>query len=53
MWPSNVAGEYVMKRHLAKAAKHLGGEFYLATGSEIDEAWRLGNDAARQFVGDQ
>lgn len=44
-----VAGEYAMKARLAKTDGHLGGEFYLATTAEIDEAWRLGQAAARAF----
>jgi hypothetical protein len=44
-----VAGEDAMKRHLAVKAKHLGAEFYLATETEIEKAWKLGHDAARTF----
>lgn len=47
-----VAGEYAMKRSLSAAAEHLGGEFYLATPAQIDDAWRAGHDAAASFVGD-
>jgi hypothetical protein len=46
-----VAGEDAMKRHLAIKAKHLGGEFYLASEAEIEKAWKLGHDAARSFEG--
>lgn len=41
-----VAGEDAMKRHLARNAEWLGGEFYLASDAEIDTAWRLGREAA-------
>lgn len=44
-----VAGEYAMKKHLAHAGQHLGGEFYLATRADINEAWRLGLAAASAF----
>lgn len=37
-----VAGEDAMKRFLAGCNGHLGGEFYLATVQEIDEAWSRG-----------
>lgn len=43
------SGEYAMKRYLAANAKHLDGEFYLASDSQIEEAWRLGNAAAQAF----
>lgn len=36
-----------MKRYLAANSKHLGGEFYLATESAIEQAWRLGHAAAK------
>lgn len=42
-------GEYAMKRHLAVHAEHLGGEFYLASDGQIEEAWRLGIAAAQAF----
>ena len=37
-----VAGEYAMKKHLAHSSEWLGGEFYLATLEEINEAWVKG-----------
>lgn len=43
---SAVAGEDAMKRLLAQSAEHLGGEFYLAEPSTIDEAWNSGLHAA-------
>lgn len=47
-----VAGEYAMKRYLAGCARHLDGEFYLASDEQIDEAWRLGVAAASEFSGE-
>jgi hypothetical protein len=44
-----VAGEYAMKNHLAGCAKWLGGEFYLATESQIEEAWQLGHAASKSL----
>lgn len=41
-----VAGEDAMKRHLARHAEWLGGEFYLATEAVIDAAWVAGREAA-------
>lgn len=41
-----VAGEYAMKRYLAGCARHLDGEFYLASNEQIEQAWRLGVAAA-------
>ncbi|MEP6827449.1 MAG: hypothetical protein ABJA10_05190, partial [Aestuariivirga sp.] len=42
-----VQGEYAMKRHLAKHAEWLGGEFYLASHDVIETAWHLGCAAAQ------
>lgn len=44
-----VAGEDAMKRYLAQNAEWLGGEFYLAQTTEINEAWQVGHEAASQF----
>jgi len=44
-----VAGEYAMKRQLAKCAVWLGGEFYLAKATDIETAWQLGCAAAQSF----
>lgn len=44
-----VAGEDAMKTHLVECAEWLGGEFYLATQSQIDETWRVGVAAMRTF----
>lgn len=44
-----LAGENAMKKRLAESAEWLGGEFYLATEAEIDEAWQIGHSAARAF----
>jgi len=41
-----VAGEDAIKKCLVNSAEWLGGEFYLATESEIDEAWKIGHDVA-------
>ena len=43
-----VKGEDAMKNYLEKKAEWLGGEFYLAKKQDIDEAWRLGCQAARE-----
>ena len=51
-WTSGVApdaardGETEMKRFLGANAKWLGGEFYLASEDQVEEAWRVGNEAA-------
>lgn len=39
-------GEYAMKKYLAENAKHLSGEFYLATRIHIDKAWEIGRKEA-------
>jgi hypothetical protein len=44
-----VAGEYAMKSYLAHKAEWLGGEFYLATQSDIEVAWQLGEEASKNF----
>lgn len=44
-----VAGEDAMKRHLARHAEWLGGEFYLATAADVDAAWEVGRKTARKF----
>ena len=41
-----VKGEDAMKRHLAKHAEWLGGEFYLAREEDIEAAWQFGCQAA-------
>ncbi len=41
-----VAGEDAIKECLVESADWLGGEFYLATVAEIDEAWQAGHAAA-------
>lgn len=43
-----VAGETAMKVHLRDHGEHLGGEFYLATPKQIEEAWTRGHAAALQ-----
>lgn len=46
------AGEFAIKKHLAGVVGikgHLGGEFYLATKAQIDEAWEKGVTAAEAF----
>lgn len=42
-----VAGEDSMKRFLASNAEWLGGEFYLASEGQIEEAWQLGFRASK------
>lgn len=42
-----VRGEYAMKQYLKESAKWLGGEFYLASESVIEKAWRLGQAALK------
>lgn len=44
-----VAGEDAMKRFLFQHAEWLGGEFYLASESDMKAAWKLGGEAATQF----
>ena len=44
-----VAGETAMKKHLHEKGEWLGGEFYLATDSDIHDAWSLGNSTASKF----
>ncbi|MDF2369705.1 MAG: hypothetical protein P1V21_02820 [Rhizobiaceae bacterium] len=44
-----VAGENAMKDYLAACAEWLGGEFYLATAHQIEEAWQQGNFAAKEY----
>lgn len=44
-----VAGEDAMKRYLAATGSHLGGEFYLATPRQVEEAWSRGNEAAQSL----
>lgn len=44
-----VTGEDAMKRHLARHAEWLGGEFYLASDADIDAAWDIGRSAASGF----
>lgn len=41
-----VKGEDAMKYYLASHAEWLGGEFYLASDADIDQAWHLGCQAA-------
>lgn len=48
-----VAGENAMKQYLAATSRHLGGEFYLVTSAQIDEAWERGTDAARSSMQEQ
>jgi hypothetical protein len=43
-------GEYAMKRHLAKHAVWLGGEFYLTTRDVLDVAWQQGCSAAQNAL---
>lgn len=47
-----VAGEYAMKVFLSQSAKWLGGEFYLASKSDINQAWKLAHEAAQQYEGE-
>lgn len=44
-----VTGEYAMKTFLSQNAEWLGGEFYLATKSDVETAWKLGQEAAVNF----
>ena len=44
-----VRGEDAMKRHLARHAEWLGGEFYLARDADVDAAWDTGRAAASGF----
>lgn len=44
-----VTGEYAMKKHLAQNSEWLGGEFYLASESDIESAWKLGQEAALKY----
>jgi len=44
-----VTGEDAMKRHLARHAEWLGGEFYLASDADIAAAWDIGRSAASRF----
>lgn len=48
-----VAGEDAMKQLLAREAEHLGGEFYLADLSVINDAWESGCEVARKHEGEQ
>ena len=41
-----VNGEDAMKKYLASCANWLGGEFYLASEDQINEAWQLGHAVA-------
>ena len=41
-----LAGEQAMKDYLNRKGRSLGGEFFLATHDQIDEAWRIGVTAA-------
>jgi hypothetical protein len=43
------AGEYAMKEYLDKCAEWLGGEFYLASKTDIDKAWQIGLTTAQTF----
>lgn len=43
------AGEYAMKAALASTAKHLSGEFYAASKSQLDAAWEAGRRRAEAF----
>lgn len=46
------AGEMAMKKRLGKDIKrHLGGEFYLASEAEIEEAWAIGREGAMRREG--
>lgn len=47
-----VAGEDAMKAYLSQKAEWLGGEFYLAYPSDIDEAWKRGHDAITAISGE-
>lgn len=44
-----VAGENAMKEYLAVCAEWLGGEFYLATAHQIEEAWQKGILSAKEY----
>lgn len=44
-----VNGEYAMKKSLVDNSEWLGGEFYLATESDVEVAWKLGELAACSF----
>jgi hypothetical protein len=44
-----VAGEDAMKKHLAYCSEWLGGEFYLATEEQINEAWKKGNKVTNEY----
>ena len=43
------AGETVMKDYLGRSGKWLGGEFYAATMSQIESAWRNGRKVALAY----
>ncbi len=44
-----VAGEDTIKKHLAYCSEWLGGEFYLATEEQINEAWEKGNKITNEY----
>lgn len=46
-----VSGENAMKDELEKNCRWLGGEFYLADETQIDDAWAKGRSAARLVAG--
>lgn len=41
-----LAGEQMMKDFLAREARSLGGEFFLASPKQVEQAWRAGTAAA-------
>lgn len=47
-----VSSENIIKQRLAECSEWLGGEFYLATEDEIENAWRAAH-AAVQVVGEK
>jgi hypothetical protein len=45
-----IAGEKVMKNYLGKHGEWLGGEFYAATKEHFETAWKLGREAALNYL---
>ena len=49
---SALVGEEAIKDALGSTSEWLGGEFYLATGKELNNAWVMGREAALRAAGD-
>jgi hypothetical protein len=45
-----IAGEKAMKNYLGKHGEWLGGEFYAATKEHFETAWKLGREAALNYL---